>query len=321
MKKPELQDFRITPEEYTHYQQLGQTSFDKVSDRLGVPIVLFTGMIVGITVFIYTSDWGKALASVFIGLIFPGPFIAVGLLFVVFPVIKRIQKLRISQSPLRVQIKQYEEAIAVYSKVQEEAERARRDAERARQAAEQDRQAIERVRRRKLREHWMSLSGAQFERELGTLYRYLGYQVKSTPTSGDQGIDLILRRGGKTTVVQCKSHKSPVGPAVVRELYGALVASKANDAILACTGGFTRGVRDFVRDKPITLISATELARMGEGVGQPQPEQIMLHEATVEGLICPVRGCGSKMALRTGKLGKFWGCRRYPKCKGTRNSV
>ena len=32
---------------------------------------------------------------------------------------------------------------------------------------------------------------------------------------------------------------------------------------------------------------------------------------------CPK--CGEIMRRRTGKFGVFWGCSRYPKCKGTRN--
>ena len=85
---------------------------------------------------------------------------------------------------------------------------------------------------------WLGLRGISFERELGSLYQRLGYNVKFTSTSGDEGIDLVI---DSTTIVQCKGHKTPVGPAVVRELYGTLTASGASNAILACPAGFTRG--------------------------------------------------------------------------------
>jgi DNA topoisomerase-1 len=39
--------------------------------------------------------------------------------------------------------------------------------------------------------------------------------------------------------------------------------------------------------------------------------------ATVPGVLCPK--CGSPMVERTGKNGRFYGCSRYPACKGTRN--
>ena len=117
---------------------------------------------------------------------------------------------------------------------------------------------------KKLKEHWMSLSGLQFERELAALYLRLGYDVQLTPTVGDQGIDLFLRKDNKTTIVQCKSYSQPVGPAAARELYGSLIASEADAAILACTSGFTKGVYEFVRGKPIELVSSPEIISMSE---------------------------------------------------------
>ena len=31
--------------------------------------------------------------------------------------------------------------------------------------------------------------------------------------------------------------------------------------------------------------------------------------------------CKSAMVLRTGKFGQFWGCSKFPKCKGTQKHV
>ena len=161
----------------------------------------------------------------------------------------------------------------------------------------------------------MSLGGREFEWELATLYRYLGYDVEATPTTGDQGIDLVLRKDGKTTVVQCKSHKSPVGPAVARELLGSMVAFGADDAILACTGGFTRGVKEFAEGKPMTLVSAKDLVSMGRDAGSKT-----LPAAERGGTrVCPL--CKHTMVLRWGRRGKFLGCTRYPNCRGTRSAA
>jgi len=56
-----------------------------------------------------------------------------------------------------------------------------------------------------------------------------------------------------------KRYRKPAGAAVIRELYGAMIARGAQSGILACTGGFTSGVRAFVRDKPIRLMSLDEI--------------------------------------------------------------
>lgn len=40
---------------------------------------------------------------------------------------------------------------------------------------------------------------------------------------------------------------------------------------------------------------------------------------TIENLKCPK--CEGPMVPRTSKHGKFWGCKAYPKCRGTRDSM
>jgi HJR/Mrr/RecB family endonuclease len=237
-KEPELGDFGITPGEYDLYKYTG---FDSELAWLSAFLVGFS--VFFSVAFVITRD---VYAGIVWGILSPLPsgIVAVS----VRPAIVRFKRSRLLKSPVASHIKLYEEARAAY----QEAERARWEAERPQREAAK-------ARRRKLREHWMSLSGDEFERELGTLYRQLGYRVESTPSSGDQGVDLILRKNGKTTVVQCKSHQSPVGPAIVRELFGSLVAFRADNAILACTGGFTRGVKEFVRGKRIALVSASDL--------------------------------------------------------------
>jgi len=119
---------------------------------------------------------------------------------------------------------------------------------------------------RKNEKYWISLRGLQLEAELKRLYTKLGYNVESTPASGDKGIDLKLKRNNKTIIVQCKGHKKPIGVAAVRDLYGTLIHHKVNKAIIVCPIGFTKGVREFVLGKPIDLISATDLVKMSENI-------------------------------------------------------
>ena len=189
---------------------------------------------------------------------------------------------------------------------QQEAERQRREAERARQVALLAQQ-------RKREQYWESLGGIEFERELGKLYGARGYQVEFTPVSGDQGVDLILRKNGKTTVIQCKAQKRPASPNVIRDLYGSMLHHKADNAILACTGGFSGNVVKFARGKPIELISAWHIARMAEESSDG------MQDITEDPPLCPKHGCGRAMVLRDGRRGKFWGCPKYPTCRGTRD--
>ncbi len=314
-KKPELADFGIKPEEYALYsQRIERFSWRSFSFALNLFLFLFVVIYV-----LLLTKWESELGirnlltsfygSLMISSLLPGLIVIAGVCGEVGNAIARSNQSRLFRSPVASQIKLYERAIATYAEEEREAERQQREDERARRGAETARLKAERAQRRKLEDYWMSLSGADFERELGNVMRALGYRVESTPSSGDDGVDLILKRPGKTIVVQCKAHRNPVGPAIARELLGSMIHFKADQAILACTGGFTRGVMEFVRDKPIDLISVSRLARLG---------------AQVEGKdirdtpICTK--CAKAMVLKEGSYGVFWGCTRYPRCRETRDA-
>ena len=319
-RPPDPLDFGITPEEYGIYNGKLTTRYD--TDQ-GWRAVLLIGFSVVVAVaFVITRN---LTAGFLWGIMSPIPTCIT--VWLVRSAILRFKRARLLASPVGSQVKLYQEALAAYHEAQQEAERVRREAERAKEEAERlwrraDRarweaerpqREAEKARHRKLAEHWMSLSGTEFERQLGTVYRQLGYRVESTPTSGDGGIDLILRKNGKTIVVQCKGHQAPVGPAIARELLGSMVAFGADDAILACTGGFTQGVKEFVRGKRIDLVSASELATLGESVEGKELD------GAIRPPICPKSGCGREMVPREGRHGRFWGCPRYPQCTGTRD--
>ena len=258
-KEPKLQDFGITPEEYDLYTKGDPDGWGWL---IGVVIVAQFCILFSV-VFLITRDLGIAFVWGFFGAIFPpGIFVSGPLGMLVKSAIVGYKRSRLLKSPVGSQIELYKKAETDSYENQRKARREAINAEHEARRIERAQREAERARQRKLRDYWMNLSGIEFERELAALFQRRGYQVQSTPSSGDQGIDLIARKNGKTTIVQCKRHKSPVGPAIARELYGSLIASRADRAILACTGGFTRGVKEFVKDKPITLIDAWDIIKV-----------------------------------------------------------
>lgn len=106
---------------------------------------------------------------------------------------------------------------------------------------------------------WLNLDGHQFEEAVANLYRHKGYKAIVSQMGGDGGIDIKLEKDGKEIAVQCKAHKRPVGPAVARDLYGTMLHLGYKEGVIISTNGFTKGVYEFVEDKPIELISATDL--------------------------------------------------------------
>lgn len=257
-REPQLKDFGLTREQYALYKGIDKDAGKTYGFlfALGwVPVAAPVGYFFG-------QDW--ALSP------FLFSFVAG---WIAGPLIESFKRDRLLDSPVASQLEKYEEARKVWWSHHlyegRKAARERREVKRQQRQAEWARQEVERLRHQKEIDYWMSLSGADFERDMATLCRRLGYSVETTPASGDEGVDLVLRRRGKKIVVQCKSHKSPVGPAVVRELYGSMIASKADKAILACTGGFTSGVRNFAKGKPIELVSASGLVELADGLREP----------------------------------------------------
>ena len=163
-----------------------------------------------------------------------------------------------------------------------------------------------------------SLPWKDFEYLVSEAYRRKGYNVQENTGAGaDSGIDLTLTKDGEKHLVQCKNWKTKsVGVPVVRELYGVVTAEHASGGILVCSGSFTRDAIEFARGKPIELIDGLRLTQLiGDVQGQRKVESVPRDSA------CPT--CGSPMVMRTAKKGKsagssFWGCSRFPKCRGTR---
>ncbi|OOG51540.1 restriction endonuclease [Rhodanobacter sp. C01] len=101
----------------------------------------------------------------------------------------------------------------------------------------------------------------QFEQLTGEAFRRQGYAIEETGLGGaDGGIDLILRRNGQITLVQCKQWQNrQVGVTVVREMYGLLMHHKAATVKIVALGDYTTDARRFAQGKPIELIHGGEL--------------------------------------------------------------
>lgn len=98
-----------------------------------------------------------------------------------------------------------------------------------------------------------------FEKYIGSLFARRGFRVEDTQASADEGIDLILRRGRRMAVVQCKRYQGSVGQPVVRDLYGVMLHTGADEAYLVTTGSVTVAARRWAEGKPIHLVDQHRL--------------------------------------------------------------
>ena len=170
-----------------------------------------------------------------------------------------------------------------------------------------------------------SLHWKEFELLIGEAFRRQDYSVEERGGSApDGGVDLVLRKDGQKTLVQCKHWKrQQVGVSVVRELLGVMTAQSANGGILVTAGDYTAEARNFARDNRMRLIDGAELGRMIHATKKDFTRQEpTIRSGSVSGEPkCP--NCGGAMVKRVAKGGAnvgqaFWGCSTFPKCRGTR---
>lgn len=101
----------------------------------------------------------------------------------------------------------------------------------------------------------------EFELLVGEAYRRQGYAVDETGLGGpDGGVDVRLRKGGQTTLVQCKQWRTrTVGVSVVREMYGLMTHERADAVKIVGLAGFTVDAYRFARGKPVELVDGGAL--------------------------------------------------------------
>lgn len=160
-----------------------------------------------------------------------------------------------------------------------------------------------------------------FQHLVGEAYRRLGYHVRETGADDRYGgVDLVLRKHGETTLVECKRWRlRKVRSATLRDLQGVMAAEKARYGLVVTTGEFTSEAKAFADERAIGLVDGPQLLKLLQSVRRsplapPRPR-------SAKDRRCPQ--CGRAMVLRTATKGpkagvRFWGCTGFPACKGTR---
>jgi restriction system protein len=165
------------------------------------------------------------------------------------------------------------------------------------------------------------MSWQEFEMLVGESFRRRGFSVEETGGGGaDGGVDLVVSRGADRYLVQCKQWKArQVGVETVRELYGVMAARRVAGGYVVTSGVFTDEAKRFAEGREIKLIAGDQLVEMIRTTQTAVP--IKDPVAAAESPSCPQ--CGSPMVLKTARKGanrgnSFWGCPKYPNCRGAR---
>ncbi len=227
---PKPEDFKITTVDVSRFEER-ERRFDAAQGKLS----LYGAFAASAAVLALETNWKWTLSAGFLsastywafaGLCLEWLFGSLFALTIVGPVVLLTGKLYVRLSPNFEAVRRYKKAVSEFNEWL----------------------------RRSRESWWTRLDGRGFELELARLFRAIGWAAAATKASGDGGVDIVGARDGVEFIAQCKKHRKEVGPAVVRELYGTLLASNAEFAILASVSGFTKGAREFAKGKKIEFI-------------------------------------------------------------------
>jgi Holliday junction resolvasome RuvABC ATP-dependent DNA helicase subunit len=112
-----------------------------------------------------------------------------------------------------------------------------------------------------------SMTATAFEEFILNLFGELGYRVEKTLGTGDDGIDLLLRKNNQSIAVQCQPWDAPIGEPTVQNFHAALMGTAAQSGYLVTTGTFTSRAYSFAQGKPIQLLDLEALTDLAAGRG------------------------------------------------------
>ena len=106
------------------------------------------------------------------------------------------------------------------------------------------------------------MSGARFEKFIARLYGKLGYKSKRTSATGDQGIDVIVKKGFKKIGIQAKRYNGRVGNSAVQEAAAGKKYYKLDKVCVITNSGFTKSAIELARANGVQLIDREGLKEL-----------------------------------------------------------
>lgn len=122
-----------------------------------------------------------------------------------------------------------------------------------------------------------TMSGQAFEQYMAALFKSQGFSVKPTPTTGDFGVDLIIRRDGQSTAVQLKRYRRAVSLKAVQEAVTGKRHYHCDKAMVVTNNVFTPSAKSLAATNDCELIDE---ARLGQWVFAFQNQKNPGHNAS-----------------------------------------
>lgn len=106
------------------------------------------------------------------------------------------------------------------------------------------------------------MCGHDFESFMKDVYSILGYKVEETKRSGDQGIDLIIKKHFRSVGVQLKRYSKPVGNFAVQEAVAGKKYYKLDRVLVLTNKSFTKSAIELAKANKVELLGREDLKNL-----------------------------------------------------------
>jgi len=107
-----------------------------------------------------------------------------------------------------------------------------------------------------------SMSGPDYEDYCACILQEAGWEVETTVSSGDQGVDLIAMIDDIRVCIQCKRYSKPVGNKAVQEIVAGMTHWNGTHAVVVSNAGFTKAAQKLAESTGVFLLSDMELENL-----------------------------------------------------------
>jgi len=97
------------------------------------------------------------------------------------------------------------------------------------------------------------LTGLEFEQFIADLFTKMGYLATKTKASGDQGIDVVVKKDGREIGIQTKCYSSKVSNTAIQEVAAGIAYHKCNRGMVITNNYFTKSAIELADKNNVIL--------------------------------------------------------------------
>lgn len=110
----------------------------------------------------------------------------------------------------------------------------------------------------------LPFDGHAFESWVANALNAFGWEAAVTVASGDQGIDVIAKRGGRKLGIQCKLYSSSIGNKAVQEAHAGKAYYGVDRVAVLSNANFTTSAKELALATGVVLCSHHDIPRLYE---------------------------------------------------------